>query len=79
MTVLFNYVHVLYLFYGIAGAEYLLDSHFGPSTSPIYMDDIMCVGHELKLEDCPMKMHGDMNCGGHLEEAGVRCKPMGKY
>ena len=68
LTVLFNYV-----LYGIAGAEFLLASHFGPSTGPIYMDDIMCVGHELRLEDCPMKMHGDINCGGHMEVLAVEC------
>ena len=40
----------------------------------ILLDDLDCVGTELRLIDCPHPGIGMENCG-HGEDAGVRCQP----
>ena len=46
-------------------------SFFGQGTDPIALDDVMCVGTESRLIDCPFT--ATHNCI-HLEDAGVRCQ-----
>lgn len=47
-------------------------SFFGQGTDPIVLDNVMCVGTEARLVDCPaLSTH---NCI-HLEDAAVICQP----
>ncbi len=45
---------------------------FGPGTGPITLDDLMCIGTEASLFDCPHNGLDIHNCG-HFEDAGVTC------
>ena len=44
----------------------------GASTSPIWLDDVRCVGSETRLADCQANSFGDHDCS-HYEDAGVSC------
>lgn len=43
-------------------------------TDPIFLDNVQCVGTELRLIDCPRNALGSHNCA-HSEDAGVTCQP----
>lgn len=43
-----------------------------PGTGPILMDDINCMGTEVKLSDCS---HSSVHNCDHSEDASVTCVP----
>jgi len=45
---------------------------FDGSTGPIYLDDVMCIGNETRLENCSHNGVGIHDCG-NFEDAGVVC------
>lgn len=65
---------------GYPGAESntgrFLRAHFGQGTGPIWLDNVLCEGHEGRLIDCPRisegKAVGGHNCT-HEEDVGIRC------
>ncbi len=53
-----------------AGARGIQQAFFGQGTGDIVFDDVMCVGTEATLTDCPaITIH---NCV-HAEDSGVVC------
>ena len=62
-----------------SGAYALLQSHFGPGTGPILLDDMLCSGNESNLLACPTAggqiardVVGVHNCKSS-ETVGIRC------
>ncbi|KAJ7325279.1 hypothetical protein JRQ81_018299, partial [Phrynocephalus forsythii] len=47
-------------------------AHFGQGSGRIFLDDVACVGNELRLNQCSHKEWGISNCL-HNEDAGVMC------
>jgi len=47
--------------------------HFGRGTGPIYLDDLLCLGTESRIFDCP-GADFETNCH-HIEDVGVYCSP----
>lgn len=45
----------------------------GSSTSPIWMDNVNCLGHESALDLCFFRGWGRHNCG-HYKDVGVVCE-----
>ena len=51
----------------------------GAFPSPIWLDEVRCVGSETRLVDCPANSFGDEDCS-HSEDAGVSCDTaLGRY
>ena len=44
----------------------------GPSSYPIFLDDVNCIGTEANILACPHLRLGSHNCG-HAEDTGVIC------
>ena len=69
---------------GYPGAEpnggRFLRAHFGQGTGPIWLDNVVCEGSELRLIDCPRLAEGEEigshNCR-HSEDVGIRCLEAG--
>ena len=50
---------------------------FGSGTGPILLDNVVCSGNEMRLQDCSHRPIGiDNNCD-HTEDAGVVCMSLG--
>ncbi len=58
--------------HSIVGARAHGLSFHGQGTDPIVLDDVMCMGTESRLIDCPF--NPNHNCI-HLEDAAVTCQP----
>ncbi|XP_076860596.1 antigen WC1.1-like [Brachyhypopomus gauderio] len=52
--------------------DVLDDSHFGPGSGPIWMDDVDCSGSESTLKNCRSAGWGKHNCN-QTKTAGVIC------
>ncbi len=51
---------------------------FGQGTGPILLDNLICIGTEVSLFDCPHNEVGIHNCG-HSEDAGAVCSEGKNY
>ncbi|VDI52977.1 deleted in malignant brain tumors 1 protein [Mytilus galloprovincialis] len=47
-------------------------AHFGQGKGQIYLDEVICKGHETSLDECLTNPWGVHNCN-HQEDAGVSC------
>ena len=63
-----------------SGSEATTRSHFKYEFEPVdfWLDDVLCVGDESSLFDCPNRGIGSHNCRAH-EQAGVICQGNGYY
>ena len=60
-----------------AAARRLAYVYYGQGSGPIWLDNLHCDGTELTIRDCTHLGWGKHNCH-HSEDAGVKCKPVGK-
>ena len=53
----------------------VLDSYYGGGTGRVWLDDVVCTGDEMNLDDCDHSAWGDihLSCFGHGNDAGVVC------
>jgi len=49
-----------------------LRASFGQGTGIIWLDNVQCIGNEIRIEYCPHNGWGTHNCH-HYEDAGVVC------
>ncbi|KAK7093113.1 uncharacterized protein [Littorina saxatilis] len=63
-----------HLGYNTSNAQAWPLAHYGqgPSSAPIWLDDVECQGSEVTLRICKSQPVGKINCG-HKEDAGVSC------
>lgn len=55
------------------------DIHPGEvGSGEIWLNDVQCVGNEVRLINCPSAELGGRSCT-HFEDAGVSCETTGKY
>lgn len=45
---------------------------YGPGSGPIWMDDVICEGHESSLSECGHRPFAYTNCG-HGEDVSIMC------
>ena len=50
----------------------LQSAHFGQGSGKIWLDNVICQGHESSIEKCSHNGWGVHNCG-HYEDASVVC------
>ena len=67
---------VNYNTYGLlqTGAIPRRDAAFDQGTGPIFVDNVVCDGQELRLLDCASNPFAVHDCS-HAEDAGVVCQP----
>ena len=53
------------------GTNYYSSAHFGQGTGPIFLDNMECLGTELRLLDCSYDSITTEDI--HAEDVGVRC------
>ena len=59
---------------GFPGAKEVFgNALFGKGTGQIWLDDVICIGNENRLQDCSHNGWGVNNCG-HYEDASVVCQ-----
>ncbi|XP_064617048.1 deleted in malignant brain tumors 1 protein-like [Liolophura sinensis] len=51
----------------------ITDGRYGPSTGPIWLDDVACKGNEAGLGICRARKWAHSNCD-HTEDVGVACQ-----
>ena len=66
-----NYYHCMFT----PGGTAVRRAGYGQGTGPITLDNVLCVGGEARLIDCPANPIGSHNCQ-HSEDAGVICRPI---
>jgi hypothetical protein len=47
-------------------------AHYGHGPSPIFLDDVTCIGNEKSIIDCPHRAWGANDCT-HGEDVGISC------
>ncbi len=57
---------------GLSGGIAREAAYYGPGSGTIWIDDVKCQGHEVKLDDCSHNDWGQHDCS-HREDAGVQC------
>ena len=70
----------LYCFKGSNDVTILPQSELGdvPTTTPLFLNDILCEGTELELIDC-ISSRETSDCVLIPKVAGVRCQDSGEY
>ena len=66
------FVRFVFLYASGGEALYSSSSQVPPGSGPILLDDVVCEGWELSLDQCQHSPIGQHNCG-HSEDVGVRC------
>ena len=50
----------------------LKSAHYGEDSGKIWLDEVDCVGNELRIQNCAHNGWGNGNCD-HQEDAGLEC------
>lgn len=56
----------------------LLTCPAGPATQPIWLNNVLCLGDEQKLDSCKHEAMGSGSCPGHTSDIGVACGATGE-